>query len=100
MARIGMTMGGTHHACLCVTGEQGWPDPVPPKTVIGVGKAAHGEPEAASWGVARTGGCAGEGCRGMPGNADGMHREMRLVTGGEKRRLISLPVSPSVLVID
>ena len=30
-------------------------------------------------------------CPGMPGDADGMHREMRRVTGGEKRRLISLP---------
>ena len=38
--------------------------------------------------------------RGMPGDADGMHRVMRRVTGGEKTRLISLPVTPSVLVID
>ena len=80
MARIGMTMGGTHHACLCVTGEQGWPDPVPPKTVIGVGEAAQGGPQAASWGVARTGGCAG-----LPWDAGGRGRDAPGDAAGDGR---------------
>jgi hypothetical protein len=65
-----MTMGGTHHACPCVTGEPGWADPVPPTTVIGVGEAAQAGPQAASW--AEWSGQAGSlGCPGMPGDAAG-----------------------------
>ena len=40
------------------------------------------------------------GCPRMPANAEGMHREMRLVTGREKIAVISLPAQPPVLVID